>query len=68
MHNVFLLHNSVYFYLFLYNVLTTTVFIPLLYRIVKFVDPAAAQAAVETMNGIPSAPGLPGMKVRFDRK
>ena len=48
--------------------LTTTVFIPLSYRIVKFADPAAAQAAVETMNGIPSAPGQPGMKVRFDRK
>ena len=44
--------------------LTTTVFIPLSYRIVKFADPAAAQAAVETMNGIPSAPGQPGMKVR----
>lgn len=34
----------------------------------KFEDPQAAKAAVDTMNGVPSAPGLLGMKVRFDRK
>lgn len=36
--------------------------------IVKFADAAAAKAAVETMNNVPSGPGQPGMKVRFDRK
>mmetsp|Transcript_15419 Transcript_15419/g.27167 ORF Transcript_15419/g.27167 Transcript_15419/m.27167 type:complete len:254 (-) Transcript_15419:359-1120(-) len=36
--------------------------------IVKFADAAAAKAAVETMNNVPSSPGQPGIKVRFDRK
>jgi hypothetical protein len=36
--------------------------------VVKFAEPAAAKAAVETMNGVPSAQGLSGMKVRYDRK
>jgi hypothetical protein len=35
---------------------------------VRFSDPAAAKAAVDTMNGIEAAPGLGGMKVRYDRK